>query len=897
MQVKKVDDKGKPLAGAVFSIYVSKDDAESEDNALFTLKTGADGLTPLKTLKADINTKSVTYYCKEISAPEGYTINDDIFEQTWTYDEFNTIPSSQETIGKTKYFGPETGVVDPETLWTFSYYVKKVDNSGNPLAGAVFGVYTDSSCSEASKIQELETNDEGLTDTIPYNPGYSKQSVTLYCKELKAPEGYSIDNTVHPQTWNYKDYTASANTDTGEVKPFGPATGIVNDNSAWTVMMNIKKVSRFKKPLAGAVFGVYSDENCSNASYIGDLTTGDGGMSDTMSYDVPWKNVSVTLYCKETKAPSGYRLSNTVYKQTWYRAQYEELKKKAEQEQQAEDNADTSEGDEEDGGETDTTVGEVKPFGPIDGIPNDPTNWRLQFKVKKVDMKGNPLAKAEFTVYADKACTKALAKLVTKSDGWSDEAFLKTESIDGNGQASQYKLYCKETKAPEFYKLSDTVYEQTWTRKGYDTNNDEYGEVKIFGAESGIINEPVKPLTVTVHKESKAASEILGLSGYSLEGAEFSITDGGSFKGTLKTNAKGISNSLELPNKTAEYTITETKAPAGHAISTPASQKLKVTMPNDASKDLTVTFSDDPVFTKNEFQITKKSEKNNVINGVLFKVEFVDSDNTTKKTWYLTSDSSGIVKMDNTHLNTDTAYKSDSFYTYNGKVVIPIGGKLKITEIKASGQYIVDSTPKYLATGANATMTLEAINKLKPCKITIRKYDVDGKTPLKGVTFELKFIKEAEKLTTARDGFTRLLKVGGTTTGTTDANGYVVFDNLDQGEYQITETKTTSGHTLLKDPITVTLPITMTKEEAVKNKADTSKATWDAATNKWQFYDCTFEVVNSATFKMPMSGGAGDWKYGIIGFGTLAVLGTGLILMDARKKRIMNPRKQKRRRK
>ena len=512
-------------------------------------------------------------------------------------------------------------------------------------------------------------------------------------------------------------------------------------------------------------------------------------------------------------------------------------------------------------------------------------------------MKGNPLAKAEFTVYADKACTKALAKLVTKSDGWSDEAFLKTESIDGNGQASQYKLYCKETKAPEFYKLSDTVYEQTWTRKGYDTNNDEYGEVKIFGAESGIINEPVKPLTVTVHKESKAASEILGLSGYSLEGAEFSITDGGSFKGTLKTNAKGISNSLELPNKTAEYTITETKAPAGHAISTPASQKLKVTMPNDASKDLTVTFSDDPVFTKDEFQITKKSEKNNIINGVLFKVEFVDSDNTTKKTWYLTSDSSGIVKMDNTHLNTDTAYKSDSFYTYNGKVVIPIGGKLKITEIKAPGQYVVDSTPKYLTTGTNATMKLEAINKLKPCKITIRKYDVDGKTPLKGVTFELKFIKEAEKLTTARDGFTRLLKVGGTTTGTTDANGYVVFDNLDQGEYQITETKTTSGHTLLKDPITVTLPITMTKEEAAKNKADTSKATWDAATNKWQFYDCTFEVVNSATFKMPMSGGAGDWKYGIIGFGTLAVLGTGLILMDTRKKRMLNSRKHKRRRK
>ena len=922
MQVKKVDDKGKPLAGAVFSVYASKGDAETDTNALFELTTGKDGLTPVKTLKAAFSVPSITYYCKETQAPEGYQIgspnssgNEDdnsnggaeIYEQTWTYDEYKALPSSQQGTGKKKNFGPESGVINPEVSWTLRYVVKKVDNQNNPLAGAQFSVYTNKDCSDDSKIADLETDETGYTETLSYEPKFSTKSVTLYCKETKAPEGYDIDNTVYNQTWNYADYKEPTTDDApdGELKYFGPESGIVNDNSAWTILMNIKKVDRFKHGLKGAKFGVYTDSNCSNAAFVGELETLEGGTSDSMSYDVPWKNTSITLYCKETKAPDGYKISDTVYSQTWYRSKYEEIKKAAEQEEAA--NAETEgdgntgdnvdDGDEGNGSEVDDVIGETKPFGPTSGVPNDPKTWRLQFKAKKIDMNGKPLAKAEFTVYADKNCTKIVGNMVTGTDGWSNTVFVETADIDGNGTAEQYKLYCKETKAPEFYKLSDTVYEQTWTRKGYDTCKNEYGETKIFGAESGITNEPLKPVTVTVHKESKAASEILGLSGYSLEGAEFSITDGGSFKGTLKTNAKGISNSLELPNKTAEYTITETKAPAGHAISTPASQKLKVTMPNDASKDLTVTFSDDPVFTKNEFQITKKSEKNNVINGVLFKVEFVDSDNTTKKTWYLTSDSSGIVKMDNTHLNTDTAYKSDSFYTYNGKVVIPIGGKLKITEIKAPGQYVVDSTPKYLTTGVNATMTLKAINKLKPCKITVRKYDVDGKTPLKGVTFELKFIKEAEKLTTARDGFTRLLKVGGTTTGTTDANGYVVFDNLDQGEYQITETKTTSGHTLLKDPITVTLPITMTKEEAAKNKADTSKATWDAATNKWQFYDCTFEVVNSATFKMPMSGGAGDWKYGIIGFGTLAVLGTGLILIDTRKKRIMNPRKQKKRRK
>ena len=90
----------------------------------------------------------------------------------------------------------------------------------------------------------------------------------------------------------------------------------------------------------------------------------------------------------------------------------------------------------------------------------------------------------------------------------------------------------------------------------------------------------------------------------------------------------------------------------------------------------------------------------------------------------------------------------------------------------------------------------------------------------------------------------------------------------------------------------------MSQDEAKNSGADTSKATLDSGyTNKWFFYDCTYEVTNTATFKLPMTGSTGYWKYGIIGFGTLAVLGTGLILMDTRKKRMMNSWKHKRRRK
>ena len=95
------------------------------------------------------------------------------------------------------------------------------------------------------------------------------------------------------------------------------------------------------------------------------------------------------------------------------------------------------------------------------------------------------------------------------------------------------------------------------------------------------------------------------------------------------------------------------------------------------------------------------------------------------------------------------------------------------------------------------------------------------------------------------------------------------------------------------------MPMTMTEAEANEYgnvNYETAKEDKNYS-GKWYFYECLYEITNNATFKMPMTGGTGNWKYGIIGFGTLAVLGTGLILMDARKKRIMNLRKQKKRRK
>lgn len=142
--------------------------------------------------------------------------------------------------------------------------------------------------------------------------------------------------------------------------------------------------------------------------------------------------------------------------------------------------------------------------------------------------------------------------------------------------------------------------------------------------------------------------------------------------------------------------------------------------------------------------------------------------------------------------------------------------------------------------------------------------------------------------------FKRLLKEGESTVRHTDAEGKVFFDNLDQGTYQVTEIKTKDGNALLKEPIVFTLPFTMTMQEAQEyQNVDFSSAKEDVGyTNKWYFYDCLYEVTNNATFKMPMTGDDGKWKYGFIGFGFIIVTGTMLMVCNKKTKKIKRKHKK-----
>ena len=88
----------------------------------------------------------------------------------------------------------------------------------------------------------------------------------------------------------------------------------------------------------------------------------------------------------------------------------------------------------------------------------------------------------------------------------------------------------------------------------------------------------------------------------------------------------------------------------------------------------------------------------------------------------------------------------------------------------------------------------------------------------------------------------------------------------------------------MKEKIKVTLPFTMTFNEALKYKnVKFSTAKEDINyTDKWYFYECLYEITNNAVFKMPMTGDDGKWKYGFIGLGIVMAISAGFVICNVR---------------
>lgn len=894
-----------------------------------------------------------TYYLFETGRCPGSAQNLNIY--SFDIVKGQTTPTKQIKNVRTGNTGTKVG---NQPFRYIGMILEKVDKDGKklPLEGAIFKVVYSENAKSTGKYEAkytwfLKTDKKGelfydkahwvssfkgVKSDAPFmldDGTYAIPSGTLYVTEVKAPSGYGINSKTHellmPAQKDEKGYYSIKELTATPIKVEEPTLGKI-----WCAQVKLKKVDENGKGLKGAVFGVYDNEKCSGAP-IGQLESEDNGESNIIQIDnIPWNDETYTVYCQEKEAPPNYVTIDDKFSITFKRSDFEALQK------------------------TDKdTKGKLEYFGLKTGIPND-RGWTVRMNAKKVDVNGKGLSGAEFTIYKVTGSDKQeVGKLTTGADGMTEEFSVGIDNKESKAKFLCVETKAPDgfiisTESASGYTLE---FEKSDYEALHKADKNTKGELKTFGPANGIENPTptggiTPPVThpdggagLKVIKTSDASSDIMDLKSYTLANAEFTVTSNRGFSGTLTTDEFGNSESLTLPDNheetwippvydtktntliqkgymridpvTTTYYITEKTPPHWHKKNN-STKTITVTMPNDADQSFTVSFENKAYFCDEKLDIEKLGVKGETIKGAVFKVEYFDADDGSgepggnsdvssvsgdlSRTWYLKSDERGHVLMDNDHL--DLNHKSDDFFMHNGDIVIPIGGYIRVTEIAAPAEYEVDDEPVIILCNKDADFTLTFgnnkawYNEMKRCRVDLQKYEADGKTPIPGVEFEIKFLKQAITPTKKQHpNFKRLLKEGESTVRHTDAEGKVFFDNLDQGTYQVTEIKTKDGNALLKEPIVFTLPFTMTMQEAQEyQNVDFSSAKEDVGyTNKWYFYDCLYEVTNNATFKMPMTGDDGKWKYGFIGLGMTTALAAVWLVYEANNKKIKKRKHKK----
>lgn len=250
LTINKTDaDTGKALAGVTYRLF------DSAGNKIADVTTGTDG----KAVFADLPLGSYTY--QEISAPEGYVVDDTKYPITITASALNITATRTNALGKA---GVEIIKVDAD--------------SNTPLQGAGFRLYDAS----GSQVTEGYTDGNGKLTFANLKLG------SYTCKEFQAPAGYEPDETAFPITLNQN----------------GQILKITRENKLITGSIEILKVDAdTKQPLGGVVYRLFDAEG----NKIADGTTDANGK-------VTFDTLKPGKYSyQEIRTVDGYQLDDTKY--------------------------------------------------------------------------------------------------------------------------------------------------------------------------------------------------------------------------------------------------------------------------------------------------------------------------------------------------------------------------------------------------------------------------------------------------------------------------------------------------------------------------------------------------------------------------------------------------------
>lgn len=132
-----------------------------------------------------------TIVIKEVKAPDGYSLSNIAFYRVITQEGAKFAQDTNTPINVPIDEMPAKAYVG----------INKLNQSGIGVANAVYGLYSDSAC--ASLYDKLSTNADGK-GTFAKSVDVGK---TYYIKEITAPTGYELDETVYPVIANEENST------------------------------------------------------------------------------------------------------------------------------------------------------------------------------------------------------------------------------------------------------------------------------------------------------------------------------------------------------------------------------------------------------------------------------------------------------------------------------------------------------------------------------------------------------------------------------------------------------------------------------------------------------------------------------------------------------------------
>ncbi|MGL5414661.1 MAG: SpaA isopeptide-forming pilin-related protein, partial [Clostridium sp.] len=727
LQIVKTNEKGEKLQGAEFTVTGPNGFSQN-------VTTDANGVANLSNLAWG------TYNIKEIKAPQGYDVQNNIQPVVINANNVQTVQVSNVVdgamsgkilitkLGKdgAKLQGAEftvkdangkivatattnaNGVAEVTGLPWGTYTIQETKApQGYTLSGKTITVQVNAQ--NVDKTQNITVNDTQVLGAIQITK-FGKDNTKLQGAEftVTGPNGFNKVVTTNASgvanlndlawgTYTVKEtkapvgYTLNKETQTVTINAENVSTGTTG-----AIAPNVQKISVQDNQIGGQLQIVKTNANGSEKLQGAEFTvTGPNGFNQAVTTNkdgvANLNNLAWGTYTiKETKAPIGYTLNST--------PQTVQVTK--------------------------DTVGQVQVSTFKD------TQILGQLQIVKTNEKGNKLAGAEFTV--------------TGPNG-----FNKVVTTDNNGVASLANLAwgtynIKETKAPQGYDIQNNI-------KPVVINAENAQTVQVSNVVDGAMS-------------GKVLITKLGKDGAKLQGAQFTVKNSdGKVVATVTTNNDGVAEVTGLPWGT--YTIQETVAPKGYALNDKITT-IEVNAQNVA-KTQNVTVNDTQVL--GTIQITKLGKDGVKLQGAQFTVT---GPNGYKEV--VTTDNNGVADLNNLAWGTYTIKETKAPVGYS------LNNQTQTVTINANN-VSTGITGKIASKVQNVTVNDSQILG----QLQVTKTNEDGNKTLQGAQFTV----------TGPNGFNQTI--------TTGENGVASLNNLPWGTYTVKETKAPVGYNLNETPQTV----------------------------------------------------------------------------------------------